>query len=122
MCCAASMRAAACPCHGCAVTFLSVCVCVCVLCHRSVLHCDLPRVVMGSEDTGVHIYNLSALRAAVPTGKAGHSAAPGRPHLVNTLRGHRAPVAAVSWAFDESFLASADSEGTVICWERAATV
>ncbi len=104
-----------------------------VTCPLSVLHCDLPRAVMGSEDTGVHIYNLSAIKAppaahhhrgapAQPAAAgAGHGAAAllGRPLLVNTLRGHRAPVATVSWAFDETFLASADCDGMVIVWERA---
>ena len=34
-----------------------------------------------------------------------------RPLVVGALRGHRAPVAAVSWAFDEGLLASADADG-----------
>lgn len=33
-------------------------------------------------------------------------------------QGHRAPVLDVSWAFDESLLASSDAQGTVIIWQR----
>ena len=43
---------------------------------------------------------------------------PNRPTVVNTLKGHRAPVFNVSFAFDESLLASGDSAGTVIVWIR----
>jgi len=37
---------------------------------------------------------------------------------INTLAGHSAPVLDVSFAHDESVLASCDAGGTVIVWKR----
>lgn len=51
-----------------------------------------------------------------------HGHGPGRPLVVNSLKGHRSPVACVAWDYDESLLASADASGVVIVWERAAVV
>ncbi len=45
-----------------------------------------------------------------------------KPAVVNTLKGHRAPVVGVSFAFDESLLARGDSAGTVIVWRRSVAV
>ena len=45
-----------------------------------------------------------------------------RPAVINTLKGHRAPVVGVSFAFDESLLASGDAAGTVIVWRRSVEV
>jgi WD40 repeat protein len=57
-------------------------------------------VVSGSEDCNVYFFD-------VETGA-----------VVNRLQGHSAPVLAVTWTYDESLLASADTEGTVIVWKR----
>ena len=37
---------------------------------------------------------------------------------INTLAGHCGPVLDVSFAYDESVLASSDASGTVIVWKR----
>ena len=47
-----------------------------------------------------------------------HADATQAPVPVVKLQGHRAPVVAVTWAFDERRLASADCDGTVIVWKR----
>lgn len=57
-------------------------------------------VVSGSEDCNVYFFD-------VETGA-----------VVNRLQGHSAPVLAVAWTYDESLLASADTDGTVIVWKR----
>eukprot|EP00798_Chlamydomonas_sp_ICE-L_P004450 gene4450-14602_t len=75
-----------------------------VVCPLSVIQ-DIPRVVMGGEDTNVYIYNV-----------AGGGA---KPVIVNTLKGHHAPVSDVAWTFDEMLLATADCDGMVIVWKRA---
>uniref|UniRef100_A0A7S0R671 Uncharacterized protein n=1 Tax=Chlamydomonas leiostraca TaxID=1034604 RepID=A0A7S0R671_9CHLO len=109
---------------------------------------ELPRAVMGAEDTQVYIYNLSVTKGSRDAGRAsgvsgslasfsaaslvnaalgGISAfssgmgggSTGRPLVVVSLKGHRAPVCCVGWDYDESLLASADASGVVIVWERA---
>ena len=65
---------------------LRVCVCVCVCV------CQGACVVSGSEDCNVYFFD-------VETGA-----------VVNRLQGHSAPVLAVTWTYDESLLASADTE------------
>lgn len=59
-------------------------------------------VVTGSEDMTVYFFNVE--RANQP--------------CVNKLLGHSAPVLDVCWNYDESLLASCDTEGTVIVWKR----
>ncbi|GAX78799.1 hypothetical protein CEUSTIGMA_g6236.t1 [Chlamydomonas eustigma] len=78
------------------------------VCPLSVIQ-DAPRIVMGAEDSSVYILHLAP--------GAGQKA-----NIVNTLKGHRAPVAAVSFAFDESLLSSGDSAGTLIVWRRSSNV
>ena len=60
-------------------------------------------VVSGSEDMCVYLFDVerSAERACI-----------------NTLAGHSAAVLDVSFAHDESLLASADEQGMVIVWKR----
>jgi len=74
------------------------------LCPLSIIQ-DMPRITSGSEDTNVYIYNVTS----------GGS----KPSVVNTLKGHRAPVVDVSFSFDETLLATADCDGTVIIWHRS---
>jgi len=59
-------------------------------------------VVTGSEDMAVYIFNVE---------KSGQ-------RCLNKLLGHSAPVLDVCWNYDESQLASCDTEGTVIVWKR----
>eukprot|EP00794_Sanderia_malayensis_P008926 gene8926-9878_t len=59
-------------------------------------------VVTGSEDMAVYFYNVER------EGQA----------CLNKLLGHSAPVLDVCWNYDESLLASCDTEGTVIVWKR----
>jgi len=58
-------------------------------------------IVTGSEDMAVYIYNIDDTQKPL-----------------NTLLGHSSTVADVCWNYDESLLASADLEGTVIIWKR----
>ncbi|XP_058110469.1 uncharacterized protein LOC131253478 [Magnolia sinica] len=62
-------------------------------------------IVSGSEDSNVYFYDLT---------KPKHT-------CVNKLQGHGSPVIGVAWNHGENFLASSDSEGTVIVWKRAKT-
>ncbi|KAJ8036890.1 WD repeat-containing protein 13 [Holothuria leucospilota] len=59
-------------------------------------------VVTGSEDMSVYFFDIE--RTTKP--------------CVNKLQGHSAPVLAVSFNYDESLLASSDSDGLVIVWKR----
>ncbi|CAH1274156.1 WDR5 [Branchiostoma lanceolatum] len=59
-------------------------------------------VVSGSEDMSVYFFDVERTNKPV----------------VNKLQGHSAPVIDVSFNYDESLLASADSEGMVIVWKR----
>ncbi|XP_015768247.1 PREDICTED: WD repeat-containing protein 13-like isoform X2 [Acropora digitifera] len=59
-------------------------------------------VVSASEDMAVYFFDVD--RAEKP--------------CVNKLLGHSAPVLDVCWNYDESLLASCDTEGTVIVWKR----
>lgn len=59
-------------------------------------------VVSASEDMAVYFFDVE--RAEKP--------------CVNKLLGHSAPVLDVCWNYDESLLASCDTEGTVIVWKR----
>jgi len=59
-------------------------------------------VVTGSEDGSVYFFN------AERTNKA----------CINKLQGHSAPVIDVSFNYDESMLASCDSQGQVIVWKK----
>ncbi|KAI8512346.1 WD repeat-containing protein 13-like isoform X3 [Branchiostoma floridae x Branchiostoma belcheri] len=59
-------------------------------------------VVSGSEDMCVYFFDVERTNKPV----------------VNKLQGHSAPVIDVSFNYDESLLASADSEGMVIVWKR----
>ncbi|XP_032221552.2 WD repeat-containing protein 13 isoform X2 [Nematostella vectensis] len=59
-------------------------------------------VVTGSEDMAVYFFDVE--RSEKP--------------CVNKLLGHSAPVLDVCWNYDESLLASCDTEGTVIVWKR----
>ncbi|CAB3998635.1 WD repeat-containing 13-like, partial [Paramuricea clavata] len=59
-------------------------------------------VVSGSEDMAVYFFDVE--KAEKP--------------CVNKLLGHSAPVLDVCWNYDESLLASCDTEGTVIVWKR----
>uniref|UniRef100_A0A7S3QXD8 Anaphase-promoting complex subunit 4 WD40 domain-containing protein n=2 Tax=Dunaliella tertiolecta TaxID=3047 RepID=A0A7S3QXD8_DUNTE len=104
------------------------------VCPLSVIQ-DLPRVVMGSEDASVYIYNCSGspqansnsarnaaglLRGGLLLGSAVSSAAAvNTPLVMKSLKGHRSPIGDVCWAFDESRLASGDSDGFVHVWERS---
>lgn len=69
----------------------SVCLC-CLYVHASVLSWQGACVVSGSEDCSVYFFD-------VETGA-----------VVNRLQGHSAPVLAVAWTYDESLLASADTD------------
>ncbi|XP_065188672.1 WD repeat-containing protein 13-like isoform X2 [Sycon ciliatum] len=59
-------------------------------------------VVSGSEDLSVYFYNVDEVQKP----------------MVNKLQGHSAAVIAVSFNYNESLLASGDSSGTVIVWNR----
>ncbi|XP_006824011.1 WD repeat-containing protein 13-like [Saccoglossus kowalevskii] len=59
-------------------------------------------IVSGSEDMCVHFFDVE--RAKKP--------------LINKLQGHSASVLSVSFNYDESLLASSDSDGLVIIWKR----
>eukprot|EP00112_Aurelia_sp_Birch-Aquarium-sp1_P007521 Seg1820.2 transcript_id=Seg1820.2/GoldUCD/mRNA.D3Y31 product="WD repeat-containing protein 13" protein_id=Seg1820.2/GoldUCD/D3Y31 len=59
-------------------------------------------VVTGSEDMTVYFFNVERADQ----------------RCLNKLLGHSAPVLDVCWNYDESLLASCDSEGTVIVWKR----
>ena len=61
-------------------------------CLLRVCVCQGACVVSGSEDCNVYFFD-------VETGA-----------VVNRLQGHSAPVLAVTWTYDESLLASADTE------------
>lgn len=63
---------------------------------------DSSCLVTGSENTGIYFYDMKKKE--------------NKP--VNTLMGHSASVTRVSWASDESMLASADLSGMVILWSR----
>ena len=58
--------------------------------------------VSGSEDSSVYFFDV---------------AKDDKP-CINTLQGHSGPVLDVSFAPDESMLASCDSTGIVIVWKR----
>ncbi|KAJ6825790.1 WD repeat-containing protein 13 isoform X1 [Iris pallida] len=62
-------------------------------------------IVSGSEDANVYFYDLTKPKHA----------------CVNKLQGHGSPVIGVAWNHGENFLASSDSDGTVIVWKRAKT-
>ncbi|GAB2218292.1 hypothetical protein Droror1_Dr00001512 [Drosera rotundifolia] len=62
-------------------------------------------IVAGSEDSNVYFYDLTRPR---------HT-------CVNKLQGHSSPVIGIAWNYGENFLASSDSDGTVIVWKRAKT-
>lgn len=59
-------------------------------------------VVSGSEDMAVYFFNVERADQ----------------QCLNKLLGHSAPVLDVCWNYDESHLASCDTEGTVIVWKR----
>ncbi|XP_065065547.1 WD repeat-containing protein 13-like [Rhopilema esculentum] len=59
-------------------------------------------VVTASEDMAVYFYNVERADQ----------------RCLNKLLGHSAPVLDVCWNYDESQLASCDTEGTVIVWKR----
>jgi len=59
-------------------------------------------IVTGSEDKIVYIFDVT--RDTKP--------------CINKLQGHSAPVLDVAWNYDESLLASCDSDGYVILWKR----
>lgn len=61
-------------------------------------------IALGGENTAVNVWDISDSEAA--------------PVAVTTLQGHRSPVVAVAWSFEESRLASSDVDGTVIVWKR----
>lgn len=97
---------------------------------------DVPLLTLGLDDTSLYIYDLAAEgvgggagashhghhglggggrgAGSVGTGAGGAS----RPTTVTVLKAHRAAVTAAAWAYDESLLASADAEGTVVLWRR----
>ncbi|KAF9619250.1 hypothetical protein IFM89_005804 [Coptis chinensis] len=64
-------------------------------------------IVAGSEDSNVYFYDFTRPK---------HT-------CVNKLQacGHGSPVIGIAWNHGENFLASSDSEGTVIVWKRAKT-
>lgn len=69
------------------------------------IHPDEPEhIAIGGEDTNVHFYDVTRV--------------PGCPVVVNQLQAHGAPVVSVCWSFDDSGLASADCDGTVIIWKK----
>lgn len=57
-------------------------------------------VVTGGEDGSVYFFDVES------------------GVLVNKLQGHSSAVLCVCWTYDESMLASCDTEGTVIVWKR----
>jgi len=59
--------------------------------------------VSGSEDMCVYFFDVER---------------PAERACINTLAGHSAPVLDVSFAHDESVLASCDAGGIVIVWKR----
>lgn len=59
-------------------------------------------VVSGSEDMCIYFFDVEKENKA----------------CINTLQGHSAPVLDVSFAPDESMLASCDMQGVVIVWKR----
>lgn len=61
--------------------------------------------VTGSEDSCVYFLDIE---------REGESKA-----VVNKLQGHACPVLGVSFNYDESLLATSDSQGLVIVWSRA---
>ncbi|CAA6667237.1 unnamed protein product [Spirodela intermedia] len=63
-------------------------------------------IVCGSEDSSVYFYDLTR-----PT----HT-------YVNKLQGHVSPVIGIAWNHGENFLASSDSDGSVIVWKRAKVI
>ncbi|KAL8150286.1 hypothetical protein V2J09_020094 [Rumex salicifolius] len=60
-------------------------------------------IVAGSEDSNVYFYDLTRPR---------HT-------CVNKLQGHGSSVIGIAWNHGENYLASSDSDGTVIVWKRA---
>lgn len=58
--------------------------------------------VSGSEDMCIYFFDVEKENKA----------------CINTLQGHSAPVLDVSFAPDESMLASCDMQGVVIVWKR----
>lgn len=62
---------------------------------------DSPCLVTGSEDSSISFFDMRK-----------------KDKPINTLMGHGGTVTAVSWAYDESLLASADANGMVILWTR----
>lgn len=62
-------------------------------------------IVTGSEDANVYFYDLARPKNS----------------CVNKLQGHGSPVIGVAWNHGENFLASSDSDGTVIVWKRSKT-
>lgn len=61
-------------------------------------HC----LVSGSEDMCIYFFDVEKENKP----------------CINTLQGHSAPVLDVSFAHDESMLASCDMQGIVIVWKR----
>ncbi|ESO10695.1 hypothetical protein HELRODRAFT_72444, partial [Helobdella robusta] len=59
-------------------------------------------VVSGSEDSTIYFFDVTKESK----------------YCINTLQGHSGPVLDVSFAHDESLLASSDSTGVVIVWKR----
>ncbi|KAG5873398.1 hypothetical protein JTB14_017985 [Gonioctena quinquepunctata] len=60
-------------------------------------------VVTGSEDGSIYFIDIEKI---------------GKKAVVNTLQGHSSAVLGISFNYDESLLATSDSEGLVIIWKK----